>query len=459
MVEIGHVSISGGPGEHGVEQRRLSANVFVEGADTVASQPVGERRQASLQFGQSSVAVIELGVVPRSVDEVGGRDAEEPRQPGSPCRPRIGRRGEAAEEQSPVQRCFAEQHGPGARPHTGDAPVTEHGGRLCGPPLGRHEDPDVRGANPPRSLSRADHRRVEQRPHARRDIGEDDTGCRPRLQPVAGVGDRRVVGHHSELHGRLTHGVVRGRRTRIDPDELDVGVAQLRRVEQQGEGIEQLAVGTVIGPQRRALAAAHGSEVGMDVGAAESVDRLLGITDGDEAMAGEGAVEDLPLEAIGVLELVDEDEPVATGELGGELGPVARIGERRSEVADQAVVADLAAGQLARLHLGHGASDARRPGAGDTAGRTVGRPSCSWVRQHALDGGDEVALDFFWGQRPAGEGDLGTQRSRIERAAFTIRRQGERVDGEAVEQPIAHDLRDQLTVVLDQLGRASRPRA
>ena len=61
----------------------------------------------------------------------------------------------------------------------------------------------------------------------------------------------------------------------------------------------------------------------MHVGAAESVDRLLGIADGDEAMAGEGAVEDLPLQSIGVLELVDEDEPVAAGELGGELGAVA----------------------------------------------------------------------------------------------------------------------------------------
>ena len=85
-------------------------------------------------------------------------------------------------------------------------------------------------------LPRADDRRVEQRPHARRDIGEHDAGRRPGLQPVAGVGDRRVVGHHAEVHGRLAHGVVRRRRARIDADELDVGVTELGRVEQHGRG-------------------------------------------------------------------------------------------------------------------------------------------------------------------------------------------------------------------------------
>ena len=114
-------------------------------------------------------------------------------------------------------------------------------------------------------------------------------------------------------------------------------------------------------PQRRALGAAHGVEVGVDVGTAEAVDRLLRVADGDQPVTGEGALEDLPLQPVGVLELVDEDQPVALGELLGELDAVARVGEGRREVADEAVVADLPARPLAPLDLGDGVGDAFRP--------------------------------------------------------------------------------------------------
>ncbi len=163
MVEVGEVAIAGGPGEDGVEQRRLGAHVLVEGADTVASHPLAERRQPPLQLGKSGVARLSQDGIVGAVGEVGRGDAEEPRQPGGPGGPRIGRRGEAAEEQTPVQRRLAVQHGSGARPHRRNAPLTEHVGRLRGPPLRRHEDPDVGGPDPSRLLPRADDRRVEQR--------------------------------------------------------------------------------------------------------------------------------------------------------------------------------------------------------------------------------------------------------------------------------------------------------
>ena len=51
----------------------------------------------------------------------------------------------------------------------------------------------------------------------------------------------------------------------------------------------------------------HRLAIGRDVGAAETVDRLLGVTDQDQrAVAVEGALQDLPLHRVGVLELVDQ---------------------------------------------------------------------------------------------------------------------------------------------------------
>ena len=154
-------------------------------------------------------------------------------------------------------------------------------------------------------------------------------------------------------------------RAGIDAGELDVGMTEPSAVEQQAEGVEQLPVGAMVRAQRCPLGAAHGVEIGVHVGAAEPEDRLFRVADGDQSVTGEGAVEDLPLQPIGVLELVDEDEPIAGGQLGGELRTLARVGKRSCEVADESVVADLPADSLASLDLGDGLGDAcptiRRP--------------------------------------------------------------------------------------------------
>ena len=56
----------------------------------------------------------------------------------------------------------------------------------------------------------------------------------------------------------------------------------------------------------------RGLQVGDDVGAAERVDRLLGVADQHQrGVAVEGAAQDRPLHRVGVLELVDQHHPVA----------------------------------------------------------------------------------------------------------------------------------------------------
>ena len=84
-------------------------------------------------------------------------------------------------------------------------------------------------------------------------------------------------------------------------------------------------------------------EVGIDVGAAETVDGLLGVADQEEPLGtvvvlDEDAAEDLPLDGIGVLELVHQREPVLGAE-GGEQNPRPfGIGGQGVADADQHVV-------------------------------------------------------------------------------------------------------------------------
>ena len=144
----------------------------------------------------------------------------------------------------------------------------------------------------------------------------DDGGGGTSFHALRRVGDTGVVGNDAQVHRHLAEGVVRRGWAGIHSRELDVGVAQPGAVEEQGEGVEQLTVGPMVGAQRRPLGAADGVEVGVHVGAAEAEDRLLRVADGDQPMIGEGAVEDLPLQPIGVLELVDEDEAIAARRAG-----------------------------------------------------------------------------------------------------------------------------------------------
>ena len=78
--------------------------------------------------------------------------------------------------------------------------------------------------------------------------------------------------------------------------------------------------------QRRAMAP-RASRVGADVGAPETIDRLLGIADHEEsasaqtavlparrAVVGGDAKQDLRLDRVGILEFVDEDVPIALPE-------------------------------------------------------------------------------------------------------------------------------------------------
>ena len=119
--------------------------------------------------------------------------------------------------------------------------------------------------------------------------------------------------------------VGRRRRDRAVDDSL---VAEPRATEQRVVGGQQALIAAAVDLQRGLRdAVVAAPQVGVHVRAAERVDRLLGIGDQHErhAVVLERAVQDLPLDRVGVLELVDQHDLIARaqprGRRRGPLGP------------------------------------------------------------------------------------------------------------------------------------------
>ena len=203
-----------------------------------------------------------------------------------------------------------------------------------------------------------------------------------------------------------------------------------------------------------ALGVADGLQVGVDVGAAEAIDRLLGVADGDQPLVGEGRVEDVPLQPVGVLELVDEHQRVARRQLLGESRSAHRFGQRPGQVADEPVVADLAAGPLAHQHLGGGLGDESGPAPAEPGGADRGGVDRAGVGEHRLHRLDEVALD---GRRLVGA----AARRQVGRPALLVGRQRQRRVGQLAHEQVADHLGHHGRGALDQLdavvGAAAQP--
>ena len=118
----------------------------------------------------------------------------------------------------------------------------------------------------------------------------------------------------------------------------------MRAVEEAVQRLEEHPVGAVVdvelvdaepvgrGVRRRGLRL----EVGLDVRAPKAVDRLLGVADDDEGVAGrleEQPLEQAPLRGVGVLELVDQPHAEATPKCAQD-GRVV-VADRRGEVGQE----------------------------------------------------------------------------------------------------------------------------
>ena len=164
-----------------------------------------------------------------------------------------------------------------------------------------------------------------------------------------------------------------------DGPHHDVVVAEGGAAQHAEQPLDQGRVAAVVGVEgEQGLRAVPGPEVGDDVAAAEGVDRLLGVADQHQRhAAGEGALDDLPLDRVGVLELVDHDDRPAPAH------PVAGrrvLGlEGDGEPGQQVVEAEDPQQPLAPLELAQHVVGERAAHAGRGA-RPAGRRAASVVR-------------------------------------------------------------------------------
>ncbi len=364
-----------------VEQLADVAEVGEQALAEVATEhPLGERGRAGDQLQQrrharaaehagphvhGGVQLLELGV--GGGIEVGSGAPDE-RGDRRGARPGVGARSfERFEQPQPVERGGRGEHRPGAVDHRRHARVGEGvrpDRRVAG---GAGEHGEVARAHGFVAVPAAIVGPVDEGGAGREqvdDVGGEVAGDvvpHPGLRHGATRGDADigvVAPEHPEAHGLRHDGadqpalaVMRcGRHLAIaDRWVAEGGVAEERVV-----GEDQVFVAAPVGRQRvHLLRGARGVEVRVHVGAAEGVDRLLGVADHHEraVVVAEGIGEDLPLQLVGVLELVDEHHPVAVAQASSVDRSDVLVVQRVGEPGEEVVVGDHAGAALATLDL------------------------------------------------------------------------------------------------------------
>ena len=243
-------------------------------------------------------------------EEAGERRRAEPGQPGLLQR---------LQQREPIRGDGSAEDARRAGDHRGNADGGERRAGHRTLVVGAHEHRDVSGAH---RLAVDRGRAAQQARHIRGQIagdelprGPDDRQIPPRRARQAHPGGdpdphRRVRGRPDQPSPR------RGRLHPVDDDAL---VTERGAVEHRVQGGEQGRIAAVVDRERRVVVGgARGVEVGDDVGPAERVDGLLRIADQHQrGVAVEGAAQDGPLDGVGVLELVDQHDPVARSQPPG----------------------------------------------------------------------------------------------------------------------------------------------
>ena len=321
------------------------------------AQHLGERAD---RVGQLVGALVPAGV------ELRGAEPEEGRQGGGPDP--VGAVGllERLEQAQPLGRGGrVEDRAPGIdHRRDADGGQGQLGGLQVGPLGGQHGD-----------VSRLDRLALERRGGAQQ---PGDVVGQVGDHVVAPPRDRRLAARAGADLGSAGHAHPQCRTgadqpgllvVRLDGVYDDPLVAEGRALEQHLHGVEQRLVGAPVDaqrlPGRRGLG---GGQVGDDVAAAERVDRLLRVADQHHrGLPAEGAVEDLPLHRVGVLELVDQRDLPPVSHPGAGRGRV--FGQHVGELAQQVVVAQHPQSALAARDLVEHVLGEAHPGGRHRVGR------------------------------------------------------------------------------------------
>ena len=276
-----------------------------QGGDPALDQHLGPRVQPGAELVEGRVVVgREQGA--SQPDEVGqrrgrarGRAAAAARAPrAGSASPRPRRRGRRwwCWSARRVRRRRPARRGPWRRP------------RCAGRARRRRRARTGRAPSPSPSIAPED--------SSRDDVGGDVTRRRTGASLTAST--RRCAGpQRSRSTTRSRHGRVARRAAQPAPRwAASTGCTAIRSSPSAAppstcaSALDQRRVAAPVGAQRRGdRGGAGGAQVGDHVGAAERVDRLLRVADQHQrAVPVEGALEDLPLHRVGVLELVDEHD-------------------------------------------------------------------------------------------------------------------------------------------------------
>ncbi len=169
-------------------------------------------------------------------------------------------------------------------------------------------------------------------------------------QSHEGQGGQGVAGRGFEGLTRALPGASRGESDLGDQERIGRGEYGIHRPDQRGRRALVLGQRVALGDR------AAGIEIGEDVRAAKSVDRLLGIADQHQRAARDSvagrpaghrvgqvdAPEDLPLQRIGVLALVDQRQRMAFAKAGGQTLAASRCAQRAMHDGQQIVEAQRA---------------------------------------------------------------------------------------------------------------------
>ncbi len=343
VVEVGHVPVAVELTEHAGDHARLGPDRGQHLGHRTDREFRRPRRQSLLQHGE--ILVGGAGhVVRRPGDEPGQRMRPHPADVRGPFHRR--------QEEAHLFRRPGSQDAAGAGDHRRYAFPTEGGLRAPGV-FGRgHQDGDVRrpeAARPVGGVGGGDRCRVEELTDMGDEILFDQPGRPGDGRLPVGAGHRRSD-RQAETQTRdlaapdCRHPLGGVGRRGFHPVVGDGPVPERHAVEQRVDGVDRRPVRPPVGTQGESVIGGGGPdrvEVHGDVGPPEAVDRLFGVTHQDEGPMGgrppEEGREDLPLDPVGVLELIDEHhlEPVTEGvDDGGRGGVAQHVAELGEDVVE-----------------------------------------------------------------------------------------------------------------------------
>ena len=308
-------------------------------------------------------------------------------------------------------------------------------GRRCGRAAPVRRDRRILGsaARRPRRATTAG-RRCRRRGRRRSSARRIDCSAQPRCGVAATRPSSRWTTRTRSAAGRRTvqprllvgvggaHGAV-----------LDARVAERDPVEQGVVGVDETPGRCAsCGRASRVVAPLGRVEVGVHVGAAERVDRLLRIADQHErrGAVAERRADDVPLHRVGVLELVDHHDPEALPQPCRRPPAADRVAQRACEPGEQVVVGEDRRRRLRRSTSSRTATARRRRIAGAVAGST----SPARARLPGLN--DRASADAH------GHGEVERRRR----------------SGELAQVEVVDDLVDEVGQVLDERDVARRRR-